>query len=96
MSRISDYMYRWRETTPVIQDGGATWHYVEYASIYPKGPIEEELAADEACRGRERKPLERSVEQRMEAIESSVDHLSQQMKLIVNSMVIEHKLGDYE
>ena len=37
-----------------------------------------------------------TVEQRLEAIESSVDHLSQQMKLIINSMVVEHKLGDYE
>jgi len=38
----------------------------------------------------------KAVEQRLEAIESSVDHISQQMKLIINSIVVEHKLGDYE
>ena len=41
-------------------------------------------------------PLARTVEQRLEALESSVDHISQQMKLIINSMVVEYKLGDYE
>ncbi len=37
-----------------------------------------------------------SVEQRLEAIESSLDHLSQQMKLIIKAMSAEYKLGEYD
>ena len=58
--------------------------------------IEDERAADGACRGREREPLVRTVEQRLEDIESSLDHMSDQMKLIIKVMSVEYKLGDYE
>ena len=56
--------------------------------------IEDELVADEACLRRE--PLERTVEQRLEDIESSLDRLSQQMTLLIKAMATEYKLGDYE
>ena len=51
--------------------------------------IEDELAADEGL-----EVTDKALEQRLEAIESSIDHMSDQMNLIIKVMSVEYKLGE--
>ena len=90
MGRISDYMDRWRTATPVIQS-----EIIGYIPLPVKGAVSDPREPYAPLTG-VNKEEKKAFEQRLEAIESSLDHLSQQMKLIINSMIVEHKLDDHE
>ena len=86
MSRISDYMDRWRTATPVIQS-----EIIGYIPLPVKGAVSDPREPDEPLTCVEDRKI---VEQRLEAIENSIDHMSDQMKLIIKVMSVEYKLGE--